>query len=191
MHLDTLQQLRIEQKLRLAPRMIQSMEILQLPLMALEERLEQEMEKNPVLELVEPNEDRDRSGDEETPVDQDAERDLVIKEDASLEDFDRMDSPENSFEPDEYLDRPRASSLRGDDEDPKLQALANTAARENSLNDYLTSQFDLLELDDEIKQAGEIIINHIDADGYLRTSFEALAQESGLASTPELWSRAL
>lgn len=191
MHLDTLQQLRIEQKLRLAPRMIQSMEILQLPLMALEERLEQEMEKNPVLELLEPNEDRDHSGDEETPVDQDAERDLVIKEDANLEDFDRMDSPENSFEPDEYLDRPRTSGLRSDDEDPKLQALANTAARENSLNDYLISQFDLLELDDQVKQAGQIIINHIDADGYLRTSFETLAQDSGLPSTPELWSRAL
>ena len=35
---------------KLAPRMIQSMEILQLPLMALEERIEQELQNNPVLE---------------------------------------------------------------------------------------------------------------------------------------------
>ncbi len=37
----------------IAPRMIQSMEILQLPIMALQERIEQELEENPVLELRE------------------------------------------------------------------------------------------------------------------------------------------
>ena len=40
----------MEQRQLLTPRMIQSMEILQLPLMALEERIEQELEANPVLE---------------------------------------------------------------------------------------------------------------------------------------------
>ena len=39
--------------MKLAPRMIQSMEILQLPLMALEERIEQELAANPVLERKE------------------------------------------------------------------------------------------------------------------------------------------
>ena len=37
----------------LTPRMIQSMEILQLPLQKLEERIEQELQGNPVLELSE------------------------------------------------------------------------------------------------------------------------------------------
>jgi RNA polymerase sigma-54 factor len=50
MRLDTSQHMRMEQRMKLAPRMIQSMEILQLPLMALEERIEQELEANPVLE---------------------------------------------------------------------------------------------------------------------------------------------
>ena len=46
------QQLRVDQRLQmvLAPRMIQSMEILQLPMLALQERIEQELESNPVLE---------------------------------------------------------------------------------------------------------------------------------------------
>ena len=44
--------MRMEQRMKLSPRMIQSMEVLQLPLLALEERIEQEMEANPVLELV-------------------------------------------------------------------------------------------------------------------------------------------
>ena len=50
MRLDTSQQMRTEMRLRMAPRMIQSMEILQLPIMALQERIEQELGENPVLE---------------------------------------------------------------------------------------------------------------------------------------------
>src|SRR5580704_10577988 len=42
-----------QQLLILAPRMIQSMEILQLPIMALQERIQQELQENPVLELKE------------------------------------------------------------------------------------------------------------------------------------------
>src|SRR5882672_3026545 len=45
--------LRMDQRQLLTPRMIQSMEILQLPLMALEERIEQELQNNPVLEMRE------------------------------------------------------------------------------------------------------------------------------------------
>ncbi len=44
--------MRMVQKQVLAPRMIQSMEILQLPIMALQERIEQEMQENPVLDLA-------------------------------------------------------------------------------------------------------------------------------------------
>src|SRR5882724_7294121 len=53
MRLDTSQHQRMDMRLRMAPRMIQSMEILQLPLMALQERIDQELSENPVLELNE------------------------------------------------------------------------------------------------------------------------------------------
>src|SRR6059036_3492918 len=53
MRLDTSMSQRMEQKMILAPRMIQSMEILQLPLMALQERIQQELNENIVLELKE------------------------------------------------------------------------------------------------------------------------------------------
>ncbi len=49
MRLDTSQQMRTDMRLRMAPRMIQSMEILQLPIMALQERIDQELSENPVL----------------------------------------------------------------------------------------------------------------------------------------------
>ena len=49
MRLDTSQHQRMDMRLRMAPRMIQSMEILQLPLMALQERIDQELSENPIL----------------------------------------------------------------------------------------------------------------------------------------------
>src|SRR3954468_15333998 len=53
MRLDTQMSHRLDQKMILAPRMIQSMEILQLPIMALQERIQQELQENPVLEIKE------------------------------------------------------------------------------------------------------------------------------------------
>src|SRR6266576_237515 len=53
MRLDTSLTQRMDQRMILAPRMIQSMEILQLPSMALEERIRQEVQENPVLEMKE------------------------------------------------------------------------------------------------------------------------------------------
>jgi RNA polymerase sigma-54 factor len=47
------QEMRMAQKQVLAPRMIQSMEILQLPVMALEERIEEEIQNNETLEMEE------------------------------------------------------------------------------------------------------------------------------------------
>src|SRR5690606_38943126 len=60
MRFDTSQQMKLGQQMKLAPRMIQSMEILQLPMLALQERIEQELESNIALELVEPGADGER-----------------------------------------------------------------------------------------------------------------------------------
>src|SRR3972149_600379 len=96
MRLSLGQDLRMIQKQVLAPRMIQSMEILQLPILALQERIEQEMEENPVLEVLE--EETDLATTPEEPAEQEPpdapseeERELVIDELHSTEgDFERL-----------------------------------------------------------------------------------------------------
>jgi RNA polymerase sigma-54 factor len=96
MRLSLGQDLRLVQKQVLAPRMIQSMEILQLPIMALQERIEQEMEENPVLELREEDpevwEGRDEQEKPEPPDSPtEEERELVIDETKGNEDdFERL-----------------------------------------------------------------------------------------------------
>ena len=53
MRFETQQSMKLGQQMKLAPRMIQSMEILQMPLAELQERIQQELESNPTLELAE------------------------------------------------------------------------------------------------------------------------------------------
>src|SRR5512137_2009946 len=66
MKLEMRGQMRLEQQMKLAPHMIQSMEILQLPLLALQERIEQELNSNPVLEADE-SAGQEESAAETTP----------------------------------------------------------------------------------------------------------------------------
>jgi RNA polymerase sigma-54 factor len=68
MRLSFGQELRQVQKQILAPRMIQSMEILQLPIMALQDRILQEIQENPTLEMLEDDPDLpDEPSDKEDP----------------------------------------------------------------------------------------------------------------------------
>src|SRR6476661_3059781 len=87
MRLSLGQQMQLAQKQVLAPRMIQSMEILQLPLMALQERIEQEMEDNPVLDQVEVDADEPEPPAENEAASSvaDTERELVVKDDRNNE----------------------------------------------------------------------------------------------------------
>src|SRR5438132_13794952 len=82
------------QTMRLAPRMIQSMEILQLPIMALEERIRQELDENPALELKEPTLEELQANEEAPPTEEktpDPDAELVI-DDAGELDFHRLEA---------------------------------------------------------------------------------------------------
>src|SRR3954463_11811203 len=108
MRLSLGQQMQLAQKQVLAPRMIQSMEILQLPLMALQERIEQEMENNEMLEQVEVDENEpeaEEQNSESASSVADTERELVVKDDPNNEDdFERLLNMAENL-PDDYEER--------------------------------------------------------------------------------------
>ena len=144
MRLDVSQQMKMDQRMAMAPRMIQSMEILQLPLLALQERIEHEMLSNPMLEIEEPTSENPT---ERTPQDQqqndspESEQVLVIREDSDKQDdFSRLDSISDTF--DDYMSRSSYVQARkaANEPDRKLEAMQNTAAPAASLNEYLTEQ---------------------------------------------------
>ncbi len=167
--------------MKLAPQIIQAMEILQLPMLALQERIEAEMLENPVLEL------QDSDVDDEAPpapVEEEiarGERDLVVDDsNGNSEDFERLASFEDEFgvELVRSDSPPRPIAAPSGERDRKLDAMANTPAPEVSLTDYLLEQWRFVESDAKISAAGEFIINLIDTDGYLRTPLEELQGDS-------------
>ena len=163
--------MRLEQKMKLAPHMIQSMEILQLPILALQERIEQELNSNPVLELEEPAKpETDRSGEQQS-----GEQDSAVSPDGEkIEDFGRIDTLDDDYK--EYMDRAGAfrSRIRTDEPDRKLEAIKNTAAPPQSLHEHLAEQLRLVDADSTVKKAGSMIIDYIDARGYLTVRLEQL-----------------
>ncbi|MBX7168752.1 MAG: RNA polymerase factor sigma-54 [Pirellulales bacterium] len=199
MRLSFGQEMRQVQKQILAPRMIQSMEILQLPIMALQERIEQELQENPVLEVREeeaepvaedgpPPADSAESPDAPTTE----ERELVVDEtNSNADDFERLLEMDEQL-PDHFDERPRLSSTRLEEEaDRKHDAMANMASRPPSLQDYLTDQLAWFELDPALRQMCERIIYSLDQNGYLRTRLEELIDPAGGPEQLQLAQQAL
>jgi RNA polymerase sigma-54 factor len=149
MDLSTRQTMGLKQVL--APRMIQSMEILQLPIAALQERIEKELQENPVLEL------KDTAPATEA---ESAEADAVEEATAqsTSEDW------EGAFNEDEH--RPSRAAL---DElgDRKLDAMQNIVERPQSLQDHLAEQLSDLELSEADKLLAMHIISFVDRTGYV------------------------
>jgi RNA polymerase sigma-54 factor len=192
--------MRMEQRQLLTPRMIQSMEILQLPLMALEERIEQELQSNPVLELREPEaEEHAEIREEKAEAQQEfseGEQALVVKDNSNAaDDFDRLAKISEFLENEEFNTNTgtsfrQAASYDGE-RDKKLDAMNNTAARGITLTEHLLDQWAFVEAPDNLKRAGEAIINYIDDEGYLRTPLEQIQHESKNPPAIEDLNRAL
>jgi len=176
MKLEMTGQMRMEQRMKLAPHMIQSMEILQLPILALQERIEQELNENPVLEQEELRDSEEAEPSEEVADDDDlAEKDLIVDTDGNkAEDFERLENIGDDFK--EFINQsgPYQGHRSSEEKDRKLEAIKNTAAPPQSLHDYLEDQWRLVEADELVKKAGSAIVNYIDDRGYLGAPLEQL-----------------
>ncbi len=192
MKLEMRPDMRLEQKMKLAPRMIQSMEILQLPILALQERIEQELNSNPVLEMEEPSGLEEAGSIDQEPADDAGERDLVVTTDANRgEDFQRIENLDDDYR--DYMTQAGSFRRRYDTEetDPKLEAIKNTAAPPQSLHEHLTEQWRLVDAEEAVKKAGSTIIDYINDRGYLTVRLEQLHNKDHAAFTLEDLQKAL
>ena len=191
--------MKMGQHMKLAPRMIQSMEILQMPLAELEERLEQELESNPTLEMVD-GDGSDVQGSSATGEDARATQgneDTHAKENA--EDFERLDSfedsnpdaVENEFSDASTRERSREEDFDGltyrkvressGERDAKMDAMAAAPARGASLLDQLRGQWSLADVDPALRPLGDLILNFLEEDGSLRTPLETIVDRAPIA----------
>lgn len=141
--------LKLAQKMVLSHEMLQYIDLIQLPVLDLTERINKEVLENPALEIT----DKARKKD----------------------DLENLDSIENSFNltSKDFDDSSSAQITTGVNEsstrlDTKRQFLEGALSREETLLDKLLWQLQLLEITEEQKRIGETIIRHIDENGFFK-----------------------
>ncbi len=179
------------QKQVLAPRMIQSMEILQLPVMALQERIEQELIENPILEAQEESVVETPREAESPDAKTTEEKELVVDDKNNSDDFERLLEMDREY-PDQFNDAPRRSASEiFEAGERKLDAMANVESRSETLHAHLEHQLGELELPGEIREMAERIVSSLDSNGYLTGSLEDILPPMSDPATIHLAEKAL
>jgi RNA polymerase sigma-54 factor len=131
------------------------MEILQLPILALEQRIQQELQENPVLEVKEGMSNEQTDGE---------------NKEADFDPLEAFDSGEHRYHEEHRPSRNR----REEEADKKHDALQSTPARPESLHDYLSAQLPFLDSTPEQLRLLRFLITHLNDKGYLSVSTEEI-----------------
>lgn len=166
-------QQRLQQRLqqKLSPQQIQLMKLLQVPTSSLEDRIKEELQENPALELLEDG--HEERGSEEASDLGDAVAEEPSEPDGSEEEYGDIDISEYVQDPDEEGDY----RLR-DDNYPEMEEGRSLPVRvESSFHESLLEQLGMLELDDRLWRIAEQVVGSIDDDGYLRRETESIVDD--------------
>lgn len=162
MRTDLVLRQRLEQRLKLAPQIIQSIQILQLPAIDLRELIQKELVENPLVELKEGPETERASSQPEEAIQEQLEK--TAENEGRLDsEFSKLDDLQEYFEEQQKVRR----SYAFEGKDRKQEAMQNTAAKPASLQDYMLEQFENAEPPERLSDIGRSIIYNIDDNGYL------------------------
>lgn len=150
-----------EQRLKMSPQMYQSIQMMALPLFDLRTRIQEEIEKNPALEII--KDSSPASLEEVKPQ--------------KTEDWDYF---ENSSDPG-YI-----RSYNSDSADMKRQFLEGALSRSESLQEHLLAQLAVQPLDDLHYSIGELLIQNLDENGFHLEDPHTLVEEEYQTYIPEL-----
>jgi RNA polymerase sigma-54 factor len=158
--------------MKLSPQQVQYLKMLQLPTLALEQKIKAELEMNPLLEegFEEEQEILQEEGakDEASPEEQQESKTEEPKE-----------AEEDKYTIDDYMnDDPSGFKTQQsfDDEERDEFPLPDTVPLHHRLLEQLT----LLDFDEEDDLLGQEIIGNVDEDGYLRRDLAAIVQDLNL-----------
>ena len=144
----------------LAPQLIQSLKLLQMPILRLEQTIRQELAINPMLEESEVTED---AADQE---------DAELAEQTTDPEMEKIDWEDYLGDDMEYV--PRSSREQGQ------EILDRGPVTEKTLYDHLQEQLSFARLTDEERTLGEYILGNIDERGYLCVDTDEMAKELNL-----------
>lgn len=165
---------------RLSPQQIQLMKLLQVPTIALEQRIKEELEANPALEEGEETESDELEEQFESTVD-DSEDSADTDTDDSYEDAEipEVKDPDEEFDITDFLD---------EDEIPDYKLYANNTSPDDEeretpitggigFQEMLVEQLTMQRLDDRQMDIARHIIGNLDDDGYLRRELYAIVDD--------------
>ncbi len=154
------QQLQLKLSQKLSPQQIQLMKLIQLPTIAFEQKIKQELEENPALES---GKESDSSNEDEFSNEYEEDRDII----------------ETDFDVDDYLSddeipsyRLQANNYSADDEDKQVPYASG-----ESFSHYLTNQLNTFSLSDEDKTIAEFLVGSIDDAGYIRQDLSDIVDD--------------
>jgi RNA polymerase sigma-54 factor len=164
----------LQQKLlqKLSPQQIQLMKLLQVPTANLEERIKEELEENPALELDE--EKHEDGADDLKDEFNDAPETEYEEKDGSENDYDDVDVSEYVRDGDDDVADYKLRDENYPEDDEKKQLPFKT---ETSFYQMLLDQLGLLKLDEKEQKIAEQIVGSIDEDGYLRRETSAVVDD--------------
>lgn len=153
---------KLQQKLqqKLSPQQIQLMKLLQVPTIALEQRIKEELESNPALE---------EGGDVESQAEH---------EDEYSDAYDEVGDSEKEFDFSDYVD----------DDEPSYKLYANNSSKDDeekeiplsggtTFHEILENQLGLRILTDHEKLVAKHLIGNIDESGYLRRDLMSIVDD--------------
>ena len=159
-------QLKLSQHLTLTPQLQQSIRLLQLSTLELNQEIENFLIENPMLERIESDETEAQGQVRTTAPDTEAE---TPSEQAERDSAAEATSYDESGE----WGKPGSASPRSDDDDNDFQDIQ---AAETSLRDHLNQQLSLSPMSDRDRSLCRLIVEAIDDDGYLNQTLEELLE---------------
>jgi RNA polymerase sigma-54 factor len=146
----------------LAPHLFQSLEILQMPLLDLQQMIKQELSENPTLEATEQQADAQIEIEQGTKDVEREEFDNEIEKLAAL----------GEEWGDNFYENRQVSG--GSDAEEKYQYMMDSLSESSSLHDELLEQLTLSSLNEYERKIAGIVLGNIDDDGYLQLDVDDL-----------------
>lgn len=167
----------LQQKLqqKLSPLQIQIMKLLEVPTIQLEQRIKEEIEENPVLEIDTDEPLRGDDGEIAEPDDNsDAPTEAERERDATMEEYLGTDDDMPSY-------KTQSNNYSSDDEREEIPFSDGT-----SFYEHLDEQLGLQVISDEQRDIAKYIIGNIDEDGYLRRKVDDIADDISFATNKDV-----
>jgi RNA polymerase sigma-54 factor len=170
------------QRLIMSPQMQQAIHLLQMPVLELTAALEEELQQNPIIDLIE-HEDNENSQlknleeenrEEKQILDQAPEKELTFSE----HDFEILKKLDEEFH--EHFSDSSRNYSKTQDEDKLKNFQDSLICAEPSLYEHLINQSKEVFEDEESLKAAEALIGNFDENGFLKTPLEEIATLNNL-----------